>query len=132
MSPSRPGIPRRPPPGRGPRREPLERGRAAGLLSGLLLFGLGFLLAAVVALTGVGGRPGYLIGLVIGFGGAGLVAFFLNRGTVPLPDGPIWSRTGLSALAEALDLPRLPVMVVVYGLVLLGVLGNIVIPVLVG
>jgi hypothetical protein len=127
MSPARPGIPRAPQP---PGRVPLERGRAAGMLVGLLVFGLGFLLAAVVALTGAAGGPLYLGALGVGFSGVGVVAFFLNRGTVPLPEGPIWSRVGLGALAEALALPAIAVMAAVYGLIGLGVLGNVVVPML--
>jgi hypothetical protein len=110
----------------------LERGRATGLLTGLLLFGLGFVIAAVASLTGVAGGVLYLVGLVVGFGGAAVVALFLNRGTVPLPEAPIWSPTGLRALAEALALPAIGVMVAVYGLIGLGVVGNVVVPVLTG
>lgn len=107
---------------------PLERGRAAGMLTGLILFGVGFLAAAVVGLAGHGGGPAYLASVGVGFFGVGCVAFFLNRGTVPLPEAPIWSRIGLTKLAVALDLPPLAVMGVVYGLIGAGVLGNIIIP----
>lgn len=133
MSPSRPGIPRAPrpnPDGRGGSRHvPLERGRAAGVLSGLLAFGVGFLVAALAGLAGQVMGPLYLTGLGIAFAGIGCVAFFLNRGTVPLPEGsPIWSRVGLAKLAEALGLPALGVQIVVYGLIGLGVVGNVVLP----
>ena len=127
MTPVPPGIPRAPRPRGG---VPLERGRAAGMLVGLLVFGLGFVVAAVAGLTGTAGGPLYLSGIGVGFFGVGVVAFFLNRGTVPLPDQPIWSRVGLSALAEALGLPALAVMVAVYALIGAGILGNVVFPLL--
>lgn len=106
---------------------PLEPGRARGILTGLVLLGLGFVVAATVVLAG-GERPLYLAGVIAGFLGLGVVGFFLNRGTVPLPDAPIWSPTGLRALARALGWPAIGVMVVVYGLIGFGVVGNIVIP----
>lgn len=150
MSPARPGIPRRPPnarqlragsgkgigkgvgKGSGTKKVPLERGRAAALLTGLVLFGLGFVIAAAASLAGAGGGVAYIVGLVVGFGGAAVVAVFLNRGTVPLPEAPIWSPTGLRALAEALALPVIGLMVAVYGLIGLGVAGNILVPFLTG
>jgi hypothetical protein len=108
---------------------PLERGRARGILAGLLIFGLGFFVSGIVAWTNHSGSPAYLTAVGIGFFGIGCVAFFLNRGTVPLPEGkPIWSRTGLAALSEALDLPALPVTVVVYALIGIGILLNVVLP----
>lgn len=96
-----------------------------------MLFGVGFVVAATVALAG-GERTLYLGGVIVGFLGLGLgvVGFFLNRGTVPLPDAPIWSPTGLRALARALGWPATGVMVVVYGLIGFGVIGNIVIPII--
>jgi len=98
------------------------------MLAGLLLFGLGFAVAALISLTTWGGRPAYLTSIALGFVGVGVVAFFLNRGTVPLPEAPIWSRVGLRALARALDLPAMVVMAVVYGLIVLGIVGNVLIP----
>jgi hypothetical protein len=98
------------------------------MLGGLLLFGLGFAVAAVVGLGGRTGHPLYLAAIGTGFFGVGVVAFFLNRGTVPLPEAPIWSRVGLRALATALNLPSLGVMVAVYGLIAVGIVGNVVVP----
>lgn len=120
------------PPARGTAPLPLERPRAAGLLGGLLLFGLGFAVAALASATGAGGQALYLAGVVVGFGGAALVAVFLNRGTVPLPEAPIWSPTGLRVLARALDLPAPAVMVVVYALIAAGLVGNLLLPLLGG
>jgi hypothetical protein len=109
---------------------PLERGRAAGLLSGLLLFGFGFAVAAVVAMSARAGHPLYLVAIGIGFLGVGVVAFFLNRGTVPLPEGAIWSPVGLRALSTSLRLPVAVVTGAVYGLIGLGVAGNVLVPLL--
>lgn len=110
------------------RRTPLEPGRARGILAGLLLFGLGFALLAAFSATGTGGTAFSLLWILLGFTGAGLVAFFLNRGTAPLPQAPIWSPTGLRAVARGLGLPDGMVMVAVYGLVTVGVVGNIIVP----
>ena len=111
---------------------PIERPRAAGILAGLLLFGLGFLAAAAVGLAGRAGGSLYWTVIGIGFLGVGCVAFFRNRGTVPLPEGPIWGRTGLAALARAVDLPPRLVVGAVYGVIGLGFVGNIVVPVIRG
>ena len=121
MTPVPPGIPRVPP---SVPPVPIERPRAAGMLAGLLLFGIGFLLAAVVAVAGHGGGPLYLTAVGLGFLGIGLVAFFRNRGTVPLPEGPVWGRPVLAGLARAVDLPAAPVTAVVYGLIAIGFIGN--------
>ncbi len=112
---------------------PLEKGRAAGILAGLLLFGAGFLASGVVARAHQAGGPLYLAAVGVGFFGIGCVAFFLNRGTVPLPEGkPIWSVPGLAALSRALTLPALPVTVVVYALIGAGVLLNVILPLIGG
>lgn len=125
MSPVPPGVPRKIPP------VPLERGRARGILAGLLVFGLGFVVAAAAVLVGAG-QPLYLSAVGVGFLGVAVVAFFVSRGTVPLPDAPIWSPTGLRVLSRALDLPATGVMAVVYTLIGLGIVGNVVIPVFFG
>ena len=126
MSPARPGIPMRP---SGVPKVPLEQGRARGILAGLLLFGVGFLVSGVVAWTHHAGSPAYLTAVGVGFFGIGCVAFFLNRGTVPLPEGkPIWSRVGIAALCTSLGLPTLPVTVVIYALIGIGILMNVVLP----
>jgi hypothetical protein len=110
---------------------PLERPRAIALLTGLLVFALGFAVAGVLVLAERGASPAYYVAVTIGFFGIGIVGLFLNRGTVPLPDGPIWSRVGLQALGRALQVPAVLLMVVFYGLVAFGVLANFVVPVFV-
>jgi hypothetical protein len=107
---------------------PLERDRAVGVLAGLVLFGLAFVVAALVAESSHGIGPAYWTAIGVGFTGIGMVAFFLRRGTVPLPPGPIWSRAGLAVLAESLGLPAVAVQAVVYGLIGAGVIGNILLP----
>jgi hypothetical protein len=111
---------------------PLERGRAAGLLAGLSMFAAGFAVAAAVKMGGAGGGPAYYVAVTVGLIGVGVVGFFLNRGTVPLPPKPIWSPVGISALGRALGLPALALIVGLYGLGAVGVLGNLVLPILAG
>jgi hypothetical protein len=116
--------------GRGttPEPVPLERGRAFGILAGLFCFTAGFAVAAVDLFVWGFTRPPYLVAVTVGFVGIGVVGFFLNRGTVPRPEAPLWSPTGIRALARAVGWPATPVMAVVYALALVGVVGNFVVP----
>ncbi|HET9655556.1 MAG TPA: hypothetical protein VFP72_09395 [Kineosporiaceae bacterium] len=107
---------------------PLETGRARGLLTGLGMFGTGFAVAAVLVTARMGGTPGYFVSVTAGLVGVGLIGFFLNRGTVPLPPKPIWSPVGIAALARALNLPFRPLLVTLYVLGAIGVAGNLVLP----
>ncbi len=131
------GVKRRDVPGDEPRRgvtpAPLERGRAAGVLTGMLLFTVGFAVAAVLVAVGLSGtRPGYLVAITVGLVGVGVIGYYLNRGTTPLPSAPVWSPTMVRAVAEPLDLPAGPLAAVLYGLAVIGVVGNIVVPLLRG
>lgn len=94
------------------------------------MFAGGFAVAGGLVLAGASGLPPYWVAVTVGLVGVGVVGFFLNRGTVPLPPKPIWSPVGLAALARAMDLPSRVVMVGLYGLCGLGVVGNLVVPVL--
>jgi hypothetical protein len=107
---------------------PLERGRSAGLLSGLAVFTTGFAVAGLLVLGGFGGTPGYQVAVTAGLVGVGIGGFFLNRGTVELPQAKIWSPVMLRAVISALDLPVVPVIAALYLLAALGVIGNVVVP----
>ena len=107
---------------------PLERGRAAGLLSGLAMFVTGFAVAGCLVTARFGGTPGYSVSVTVGLIGVGVVGFFINRGTVPLPPKPIWSPIGIEALGRALGLPARVLLVTLYGVGAVGVLGNLVVP----
>jgi len=107
---------------------PLERPRALGLFWGLFAFAAGFALAGLAVLLGAGGQPVYMICVFVGFMGIGAVGFFINRGTVPLPDGAIWSPVGLAAVARGVGLPARAVLVGFYVLVAFGVLVNLLLP----
>jgi len=98
------------------------------LLGGLLAFTLGFAVAGVVVLTHVGGGVAYLVGICLGLVGIGLVGFFYHRGTAALPDARLWSPLLVRALTGPLSLPALPVLVTLYALGVVGLLGNLVIP----
>jgi hypothetical protein len=97
------------------------------MLGGLYAFAAGFAVAGVLVLLGHGG-PAYFVAVTIGLLGIAAVGFFSRRGTVPLPDGPVWGREGFAALARPLDLPARPVAVVFYVLVAFGVLANFFVP----
>jgi MFS family permease len=124
------GTPPRPGGRAEPRPVPLERGRAAGIVTGLLGFATGFAAAALVGMIVAPGHPLRYVGWAVGLAGIGVVGFFLRRGTVPLPEQPLWSPTGLRALALGTGLPAVQLMVGFYGLVVVGVVGNILVPVL--
>ena len=127
MSPARPGVPRMPPPEGA---EPLEQGRARGMLAGLLVFGLGTAVAGVLSWSGYSHGVLYVVVIALAFVGLAVLALFVERGTVPLPPGPIWAPAGLGTVARAVGLPALVVQVLVYGLIAIGVAGNIVVPLL--
>jgi hypothetical protein len=125
MSPSRPGVPRMPAPDGA---EPLEAARARGMLAGLLIFGLGTAVAGVLSWLGYSHGALYVVVIALAFVGLAVLAVFVERGTVPLPPGPIWAPSGLGMVARSVGLPALVVQVLVYGLILVGVAGNIVVP----
>jgi hypothetical protein len=110
---------------------PLERGRAIGLLTGLAMFVTGFAVAGCLVIARLGGTPGYFMSVTVGLVGVGVVGFFINRGTVPLPPKPIWSPVGIAVLGRALGLPARVLLVALYGLGAVGVLGNLVVPLVV-
>lgn len=114
-----------------PRPVPLERGRAVGLLSGLVAFTGGFAVAGVLVLIGLGSTPPYHVAITIGLVGVGLIGFFYHRGSVALPEARIWSPVLLRSVIAPLGLPGRPVMVILYALAGVGLVGNLIVPVLV-
>lgn len=109
---------------------PLERGRAAGVLGGLAAFTAGFAAAGAFVLAGLGSTPGYMIALTVGLVGVGLTGFFYHRGNVRLPEAKIWSPALLRAVITPLGLPVVPVVAALYVLAAVGVVGNLLIPVI--
>lgn len=108
-----------------PARAPLERGRAIGVLVGLALFGVGFAVAAVLVAVAA---AAYLVAVTVGLVGVGVVGVAMSRGTVPMPEAPIWAPSTLRLVARAAGAPELPVVVLLYALAAIGALGNIVLP----
>lgn len=109
---------------------PLERGRAVGVLSGLVAFTAGLAAAAVLVLTGLGSTPPYYVAITVGLVGVGLVGYFYHRGSVALPAAKIWSPVLLRAVIDPLGLPAAPVIGVLYVLAAVGLVGNLLIPLL--
>jgi hypothetical protein len=109
---------------------PLERGRAAGMLAGLVCFTAGLAAAALLVLGGYGSTPGYYVAITFGLVGIGLIGFFYHRGAAALPPGRIWSPAVLRAVVTSLDLPAIPILAVLYVLGGIGVVGNLVVPLL--
>jgi len=107
---------------------PVERGRALGILGGLLAFVVGFAAAGVLVMLGRGGAPPYVVGICLGLVGMGVVGFFYQRGSVELPQARLWSPVLLRAVIAPLGLPAVPVLAVLYVLGAIGVVGNLLIP----
>ena len=108
----------------------LERKRAVGILGGLAAFTAGLAVAGGLVLVGHAGGPAYPLSIAVAFAGVGVVGFSLHRGQVALPDAAIWAPVTLKAVAGSVGLPPAPVMAVLYVLGALGVLGNLVVPLL--
>jgi hypothetical protein len=104
---------------------PVDRTRARLILAGLLTFTLGFAVAAALVVAGLTATPGHVAAVVVGVVGIVVVGVAYARRTTPMPATPIWSRNTLTVLSDAAGWPAVPVMVAVYGLGVLGVLGNI-------
>ena len=109
---------------------PLERGRAAGVLAGLVAFTAGFAAAGLLVVGGHGSTPPWSVAVFVGLVGIGATGFFLHRGNVALPDRPVWSPAVIRAVVESLDLPAVPFIAVLYVFGAIGVLGNLVVPLL--
>jgi hypothetical protein len=110
---------------------PFELGRAAGVLIGLIAFTAGFAAAALLVLAGRGGgTPPYLVSITIGLVGVGLIGFFYHRGTADLTQTKIWSPSLLRTIITPLGLPVIPVIATLYLLAGIGLLGNLVVPLL--
>jgi hypothetical protein len=106
----------------------VERSRAMGILGGLLAFTLGLAVAGVLVITGDARGPVYVIAITIAFLGVGVVGVYLHRGASPLPESPVWSPVTLRAVAAGLELPPVPVTAVLYGLAAVGIIGNVIVP----
>jgi hypothetical protein len=95
------------------------------------MFVTGFAVAAVLVLARTSGTAPYYVSVTVGLVGIGVVGFFLNRGTVPLPPKPIWSPVGIAALGRALGFPAPVLTAVLYVLGAVGIVGNLVVPLLI-
>lgn len=111
---------------------PLTRRQAAGALAGLTAFGLGFAVAGVLVLAGLGGSPAYWCLVSLGLLGIGAVGFSQPRTLADAARPAVWSRAGLAAVAEPFRLPAGVVAAAFYALLAVGVLGNVVLPIVLG
>jgi hypothetical protein len=116
----------------GPKAAAFPRNRALRILGGLLVFTSGFAVAAVLVVAGQQVTPPYYAAIVVGVAGLAVAGVAMARGLPPMPETPIWSRDTLGLLSSAAGLRPLPVIVTLYLLTLLGVLGNLVYPLVFG
>ena len=113
----------------------VARDRALGVIAGLMVFGLGFAVAAcfeiAVLVTGSGslskatyfvGIGGALIGLIV-------IAWFMTRPSPLDIKGALWAPAGLRVLARSAGLPPLGTLIVVYAIIIFGLFGNMIIPI---
>jgi hypothetical protein len=98
------------------------------MLAGLALFGVGFAVAGLLVTASLGGTPAYWILVSAGLVGIGVVGGFSPRGVVEVARPPLWSRRGLAGLSEAVGLPGRAVATAFYVLVAIGVVGNLLVP----
>jgi hypothetical protein len=98
----------------------------------LAAFGLGFAAAGVLVTLHLGGSPAYWCLVSLGLLGIGAVGFSAPRSPDDAARPPIWSPAGLGGVADPLGLSRVLVTTVFYALVAVGVLGNVVLPILLG
>jgi hypothetical protein len=112
--------------------EPLTRRRAAITLAALAVFALGFALAGVLVAAHQGGTPAYWCLVTLGLLGIGALGLSQPRTLTDTPRPPVWSRAGLAAVAQPLGLPAGVVARVFYALIAVGVVGNLLLPAVVG
>jgi hypothetical protein len=98
------------------------------MLVGLALFGAGFAVAGLLVTASLGGTPPYWILVSLGLVGVGVVGGFSPRGVVEAARPPVWSRRGLAGVSQALGLPPRAVTTGFYVLVVVGVIGNLLVP----
>ena len=116
----------------GARPVPFERNRGTAILVGLFLFLFGFAVAGVLVVADLAVTPPYYAAIATGVIGIALLGVAVTRGTTPMPATPLWSRDTLRLMSDAATLPALPVTVVLYALAAIGVLGNLVYPLVFG
>jgi hypothetical protein len=111
---------------------PFEHNRALRIVGGLFAFTLGFAVAGVLVVAGLAVTPPYYVSLVVGAVGLAVAGVAIARGTTPMPESAIWTRSTLTLLAEAAGLPAVAVIAVLYVLAAISVLGNVVHPLVFG
>jgi hypothetical protein len=100
------------------------------MLLGLAMFAGGLAVAGLLVTAARGGTPAYWILVSVGLVGIGVVGGFSPRGIVEVARPPLWSRRGLAGISEALRLPARAVAAVFYVLLAVGVVGNLLVPLL--
>jgi len=111
---------------------PLTRRQAAGILAGLGAFAVGFAAAGVLVMLHRAGSPAYWSLVSVGLLGIGALGIASPRTVADAGRPAVWSRPGLAAVAEPLGLPWRAVAGMFYGLVAVGILGNVVLPIVLG
>ena len=129
----RPVPPRRPAPSR--RRPeiappPLERRDARGIAAGLFVFAAGLAVGGVLALAGFAGTPAWSIAVAVGLLAIGVVGVYQRRTISPVPRPAMWSPAYLADVATPLALPVRGFTVAFYALLAIGLVGNLVVPLL--
>lgn len=135
MTPARRPAQRRPPATRRSAElapPPITRRQATAIIAGLAAFAVGFAAAGVLVLLHRAGSPAYWCLVSVGFLGIGALGIASPRTVADAGRPAVWSRAGLAAVAEPLGLPWRAVAGVFYGLLAVGILGNVVLPIVLG
>jgi hypothetical protein len=93
---------------------------------------VGFAAAGVLVLLQKGGSPAYWCLVSVGLLGIGAMGIASPRTIADAGRPAVWSRAGLTAVAEPLGLPWRAVAGVFYGLLTVGILGNVVLSIVLG
>ncbi len=107
---------------------PIEARDARGIAAGLLLFAAGMAVGGVLVAARLGGGPLWSIAIALGFLGIGAVGVFQRRTLSPVPRPAMWSPRYLGEVAAPLGVPVAAFLAVFYGLLAIGVAGNLLVP----
>jgi hypothetical protein len=110
----------------------LERRRATVIAVGLLGFVTGFALAGMLVMSNQSRHPIWFVAIGFGLVSIGVVGVAISRGAVPMPRTPIYSPPTLRLIARSSGAPVTGFLVAFYVLLGFGLLGNLLLPLLLG
>jgi hypothetical protein len=92
------------------------------------VFAAGLAVGGVLSVARLAGGPAWSVAVAVGLLGIGAVGVFQGRTASPAARPPMWSPRYLADVAEPLGVPARVVIAVFYGLLAVGIAGNVVAP----